>query len=637
MRLFLAILFLFIMTSAAVADTWTVMIYMNADNNLEEYAISDFLEMTSAPLGENSNLTLVVQFDRVPGYATSGDNYDDWTGTYRFVLTQGMTPFSTNAVSFLGEVNMGCSEALIDFVSWAEDNYPADHYALVLWNHGDGWRARNLRVSWKSAGYDETSDDYLYIDELQTALRILKNRGYEIDLIGFDECLMAMVEVAYEIRNYASFMVASEEVEPGEGWKYDVFLADLANALDSGVSVSPEYLGKMIINSYMETSGATLSLIDLGRMDDIASLLKELSSALIEKVPLARVSRAKATSFYLPSVIDLYSFCAFLAGWRTSVSELASSLCDAIKSAVRENYSAYGNANGLSIFFPDRGEGSYDRFYDDGRHDFANFTGWGDFLKAYLKETRDVEEIKWGDMEIDGVLSDSDIAGALVLPPEDLSTSATSSISVYLKNDQEYLYIGIRSYNDESLDIGDSLIVYLDSNDDGSFPSTRDTDEGELRVFYDGSQWVAYFYPLWYDYSQYRVRSLDAVFCPEVEAEGELSEDGFLEMEVKIPLGTGRFPFKAGSEIGYYLQVYDGGEDAFVGEYPFLNFSDTASLEPLMYGALKLEKSGGGGGGGDEFIASAGCSSVEGGSFLYFAPMLVGWLLILEVRKKWED
>ncbi len=634
MRIMLFSLLVFLLaTGVAFADTWTVMIYMNADNNLEECGLSDFLEMTSAPLSEDSNLTVVVQFDRIPGYVGSDDDYDDWTGTYRFVLSQEMAPFSANAVSFLGEVDMGTSEALVDFVSWAETSYPADHYALILWDHGDGWRKANLSVSWKTAGYDETSDDFLYLDELQAALRILKERGYEIDLIGFDECLMAMAEVAYEIRDYASFMVASEEVEPGEGWKYDVFLTDLATTLDSGASVSPEYLGKMIINSYMNTSGATLSLIDLRKMDDIASLVKELSSALRDKIPLARVSRAKAVSFYDPSVIDLYSFCASLAGWRTSVSELASSLCDAIKSAVIENYSAYGNANGLSIFFPDRGEGSYDRFYDDKRHDFSDYTGWGEFLKSYLKKTRDVEEVEWGNMKIDGVLSDSDISEALVLPPEDLSTSATFSVSIYLKNDEKYLYIGVKSYNDETLDIGDSLVIYLDSNNDASFPQTRDTNEGELRIFYDGSQWVAYFYPLWYDYSEYRVRSLDAIFCPEVEVEGGINEDGYLEIEARIPLDTGRFPFKAGSEIGYYFQIYDGGEGAFVGEYPFLGFSDSASLEPLMYDALKLKENSGGGG-GDVFVASAGCSSAESGRFVYFVPMLIGWILLLGVRKK---
>jgi hypothetical protein len=115
--------------------SWTVLVYLDADNNLEREAIDDFLEM--AAIGSSAAINVVVQFDRVPGYDS---RYGDWTGTLRFRVTQGMTPQPASAIADLGEVNMGHPQTLSDFVSWGRATYPAQRTALVIWNHGDGWR-----------------------------------------------------------------------------------------------------------------------------------------------------------------------------------------------------------------------------------------------------------------------------------------------------------------------------------------------------------------------------------------------------------------------------------------------------------------------------------------------------------------
>lgn len=633
--------FTFTLSGPVLASSWTIMVFMNADNNLEEEALVDFIEMVSAPLpgSADSTLKVLVQLDRVPGYASAREGYwDDWAGTMRFVLSPLLAPFSNNAVQNLGEVNMGSAEALVDFVSWAMDRYPANHYALIIWDHGDGWRTINKgrRSSWKIAGYDETSGDYLYMDELQTALRILKDKGYKIDIIVFDACLMGMVEVAYELKDFASYMVASEDLVPGEGFRYDLFLTDLVSLLRQG-DVSPKDLGKLMIESYKETSGKTLSLIDLRRIDDMTSLLRELSDKLKDNISLAKLARRQATKFFDSSIMDLYSFSAFLAGWKSPISELASSLCESIKGAVVDNYSRDGNSYGLSIYFPDRGEGSYDRFYDDPRHDFPSFTKWNEFLKTYLRETQEVISVAWGEMEINGVISDSEVKNAAVITSQEIT-----SFALFAKNNQSSLYMAFRIYADNSLDVGDSIIIYLDSDRSFSFPSDRTQSEGMLRILYDGRSWLAYFYPLWYDYSEYRVRSLDPILCREIKIEGKVSANNYLEIEVGIPMGS-RFPFKAGDLIGYYVQVYDGKSSSFVGEYPQLMSMDWSEqvptiyipprLEPLMYGGLKLSSSGDGDDDDDEFIASSGCSVSNGGSLSVLILLSVGWLIVLGVRK----
>ena len=125
-------------TPSSAAD-WTFMVYLDGDNDLEIYAVNDFLEM--AAVGSDSNVNIVVQFDRIhcPDPYYDDTRYDDWTTTKRYLITAGMVPNNANALMDIGEVDMADPTVLADFVEWAIQNYPADNYALILWNHGSGW------------------------------------------------------------------------------------------------------------------------------------------------------------------------------------------------------------------------------------------------------------------------------------------------------------------------------------------------------------------------------------------------------------------------------------------------------------------------------------------------------------------
>lgn len=234
------------MTQTAIAD-WTFMVYLDGDNNLEGAGIDDFLEMSS--VGSSADVNIVVQFDRIGGYDTS---HDDWETCKRFYVTSAMDPTSANQVADIGEVNMADPATLTSFIDWAVGAYPADNYALILWNHGGGWRARydDLKKALKTATtgeskeaikqklrelqkpgfkavcWDETSGyDSLTMSEVKSALDAATTN---MDLIGFDACLMQMIEVAHEIKDTgASVMVGSEETEPWDGWPYDTLLGDI--------------------------------------------------------------------------------------------------------------------------------------------------------------------------------------------------------------------------------------------------------------------------------------------------------------------------------------------------------------------------------------------------------------------------
>ena len=265
---FVAIFCLAVCASVATArtpDKWTFMVYMNADCDLEEAAIDDFLEMASAPSTDTVNV--VVLLDRHSDY---DDRYGDWTEARRGLVQHGDTPTEAWGES-MGEINMGSDQTLRNFVTWGIQTYPADHYAVVLWDHGNGWYVSARGGSTKAVCWDDTDGgDCLYMAEVRWAF-IYSNQdtGTNPSLIGFDACLMGMVEVAYELMAHASVMVGSEELVPDNGWAYDTVLADLVANPD----MTPAELGTAITDRYFESypDGMTMAAVDLTQIPALAS------------------------------------------------------------------------------------------------------------------------------------------------------------------------------------------------------------------------------------------------------------------------------------------------------------------------------------------------------------------------------
>ena len=335
---------------------WTFMVYLDGDNNLEGAGIDDFLEMSS--IGSNATVNIVVQFDRIGGYSTS---YGNWTSTKRFYITPGMTPAVDNALQDLGELNHGDPQTLINFINWAKENYPAHNYALVLWNHGGGWRLSKeemkkqlaegrKRLNFKAVCWDDTNGhDSLYMDEVQNAL----NATGGGNLIGFDACLMGMVEVAYEMRDLGEVMVGSEESEPGDGWPYGTILADLTNNPDW----SPAELGSAIVDRYYESYGNdwTQSAIDLGNMDNLANTISDFGQTMINNWSSD------------PAAVKIAAL--------SVVSEIENSV-------IHEQHGpSWRNARGLAVYLP-LNSGSFDSDYNT-VIDFSNDTQWNEFIQTF--------------------------------------------------------------------------------------------------------------------------------------------------------------------------------------------------------------------------------------------------------------
>lgn len=396
---------------------WTVMIYMNGDNNLEEDALIDFLEM--AQVGSTDEVNVVVQLDRNGNYVPKTDErFAYWIETHRFRVTKRMMPLPKNALKDiqLGEANMGAGETLADFVEWTKRTYPAKRYALILWDHGQGWRGvlsptnevralvsrsgvhpfirpvvGKVRLGFpfrtaigspfRSLSFDETDRDKLYNQEIQLHLQqVLK--GEKFDVIAFDACLMGMIETAYAMRGIAGTFVASEELVPGTGMQYD----DWLNQLTANPRMDGQALGKVLVDSFEQRYGTatdvrdanpltTLSAVDLTKVDQLAAAITTLSKSLIAKVKSEKSnikSAREACSVYAPDAlgderdyflhVDLARFCDELAA-RSRDQEIrnkAAAVSAIIRSAVVRNYAGKGRretfgSHGLAIYFPPNG------------------------------------------------------------------------------------------------------------------------------------------------------------------------------------------------------------------------------------------------------------------------------------------
>jgi PKD repeat protein len=366
---------------------WTFLVYDDGDNNLEDFALIDFLEMSS--VGSTSEVNIVVQLDRCPYYDTS---YGDWTGTKRFYVTQGMTPIASNALMDMGELNMGAPETLTSFLEWGMMTFPAENYMVVLWDHGGGWDGA---VCW-----DETDGfDALTLNELQMALNMSEmDTGDWIDAVGFDACLMGMAEVAYEIRDCADVLVFSEETVPADGWPYNTIMADLVG----NPTMSPLELAGSVVLRYSQFYGSngseTMSVADVNALkmmlypalDVFASEL--LASLSANKMEITESLNASERFGYL-EYIDLYDFASEVSNRVpvATVQEAAEELMNVTATSIVANFAGswHSDANGLSIYFPPSSSSSI-QYYGD--LNMSIDLMWDDFIRAFLVTEADSYE-----------------------------------------------------------------------------------------------------------------------------------------------------------------------------------------------------------------------------------------------------
>jgi hypothetical protein len=303
-------------TAIFARRTWTIAVYMSADNELEAGALEDLNELEAGG-AEAAGIEVLVLLDRAPGHDTSEG---DWTGTRLYRVRDDPDGLDRAVASErlaseeLGlelqadaELDLGDPAVLGGFLRHVRSSWPAEHLALVIWGHGTGWRSaarapeRGSRASGiRVAGIDDTSaSDPLYTSELASALK-----GEGIEVLGLDVCHGAMVEIAYELVGRASVLVASQDVTASEGWAYQRFLELLASSdrsRDAFVGAAVDAYAE----AYATTAGSTISAVDLGAVDAVNQALNELSDSLHDAVSGA-ADRGALRDLLFDGVEDFY-------------------------------------------------------------------------------------------------------------------------------------------------------------------------------------------------------------------------------------------------------------------------------------------------------------------------------------------
>ena len=253
----------------------------------------------------------------------------------------------------LGSVPMTDPDTLSGYIRWCAENYPASRYELILWDHGGG--------SVSGYGYDEkfASSGSMNLAGLDTAL---KSAGVKFDFIGFDACLMATAETALTMAQYADYLIASEETEPGVGWYY----TDWLTAFGENTSLPTIQIGQHIADSFVDTCArkcpgqlTTLSVVDLAELETtLPGVLTDFSKStakLIQNQQYQSVSNARsgAREFAQSSRIDQVDLVHLARNMGTKEGQ---ALADILLGAVKYNRTSSNmtNAYGLSIYFPYR-------------------------------------------------------------------------------------------------------------------------------------------------------------------------------------------------------------------------------------------------------------------------------------------
>lgn len=328
-------------------DQVTLMIYM-CGTDLESrsgMATNDLTEIAKAKYGDNVNVLIYTggcSKWKINGISSKVNQIYQIKDGKLYCIEKDM-----------GDKSMVKPSTLTEFIKYCAKHYPANRQQLILWDHGGG--------SVSGYGYDEKNARAGSMS-LSGIDQALKNAGEKFDFIGFDACLMATLETGLMLSDYADYMIASEETEPGTGWYYTNWLTSLGK----NTSISTVELGKQIIDDFVTVCAqasaqqkTTLSIIDLAELSEtVPDKFQAWSSSvsnLIAKKEYNTVATARAGSReFAPSTqidqVDLIDL-----AYKMGTAE-GKELCTVLSDAVKYNKTSRNmtNAYGVSIYFPYR-------------------------------------------------------------------------------------------------------------------------------------------------------------------------------------------------------------------------------------------------------------------------------------------
>lgn len=407
----------------------TVMVYSDADNNLEENLLEDIQEIKDGYVN-NPNLNLIVLVDRNDGYSEDSSVFgEDFSDTRMYKIERnkalridGGDKFPEITKNSDYEANMGDAHTLKKFIDSCKKDYPADKYTLIMSNHGGGARDDKLMEQPKNPKaicWDDTDNgDCLYTAEISDVL----TKKESVDLLAYDACLMGTAEVAYQYRPgngsfQANAMVASAPVVWGNGFDYKKIFSRLksdgGNNGDSDLTlggkeqffdpstVTDFQLASIMVEAQRDSAtdanvnNQSLCLYDLNKARNIKTSIDELATALWKEnkkdaignlrgsnrnVPLIHYFNERSNDEWLAyPYFDLYDLCKKINTsykFNNNIKNLAKNVMKNVDDMIVYSYGGSKfkgfdeGKNGLSVFLPDG-----NKIYTD-NYSYISFPCW---------------------------------------------------------------------------------------------------------------------------------------------------------------------------------------------------------------------------------------------------------------------
>jgi hypothetical protein len=397
-----------------VKAKWTILVHLAADNNLYSAGLDDINEMEatlSSPL-----VNVIVLFDG----AKKGDS-----AVYR--INQDKNGYDDKIISgkvanpivpASNEIDSGDPKVFAKFMDWGTKTYPAEHTAVIIWNHGSGiFKSRNSSqvlkpikanpgtpgsITTNGFAWDDNGGN-MNLKDLKPAFdAAMANTGKPLDILDFDACLMAHVEAAYQIHGQVDYLVASEKTEPGDGNDYEAML----KALSANDNMTGAEFATAMVDTYGKSYGTggsqgndevTLSATDVNAMvTGLVPAINTLATSLTSNASSAKTARTNTETYENSDSGDLGHFVSLLAKdakVSTAVKTAASKVREELgKSVIKEVHvstripKGVDNATGLVIYFPTSSINP--KYLKPAEIKFAEQPAWTNFLKAFTKSAR---------------------------------------------------------------------------------------------------------------------------------------------------------------------------------------------------------------------------------------------------------
>ena len=230
----------------------------------------------------------------------------------------------------------------------------ASSYGLIVLSHGSGWLPAEMSYPWisvRSVILDQSTratNNYMEISDFANAI------PYKLDFIVFDVCFMGSVEVCYELKDKADYVVASPAEVLVPGFAYSTMMQHLFAPVPDVTAVARDFY-----EYYADrASYATVSVMKTNELEGLATVVKDITQ---QNTPLYNLSGIQIFCFGAQKIYsDLEDYFLKLSPENQDKIQTALSQCVIYKACTPSYYSMATGVNpintfsGLTVYIPQK-------------------------------------------------------------------------------------------------------------------------------------------------------------------------------------------------------------------------------------------------------------------------------------------